>query len=109
DVSCAHLHCASVGILRCDGAAVSVDAGDGVFCSSVARRADSTGDRHQSWNLARLVDTSLRCAGGNYAWLKAFVHPWPLGSSLRADRPLHLGNYFGPISYDHVPARFVFL
>src|SRR5436853_388087 len=48
DVSCAHLHCASVGILRCDGAAVSVDAGDGVFCRSVARRADSTGDRHQS-------------------------------------------------------------
>src|SRR5256885_4210727 len=56
-----------------------------------------------------MVNTSLRCPSGNYAWLKALVHPRPLGGSLCADRHLHVRNYFGAISHDHISTRDIFI
>src|SRR5947209_5997094 len=56
-----------------------------------------------------MVDTSLRCAGGNYAWPKATLYPRPLGSALHFERCLHLSNYSGSISYDYFSTRVDFL
>src|SRR5260370_2142187 len=56
-----------------------------------------------------MVNTSLRSAGGNYAWLKAALYPRPLGSPLYFERHLHVSNYFGAISYDHISSRLGFL
>src|SRR5437762_9771073 len=52
-----------------------------------------------------MVDTPLRCARGNYAWLEAIIQSRPLGSALHHDRRLHLVDTFGAIFNDHVSAR----
>src|ERR1051325_8861618 len=52
-----------------------------------------------------MVNTSLRCARGNHAWLKAIVYSRPLGSALHHDRRLHVVNTPGPIFNDHISTR----
>src|SRR6202140_1272213 len=52
-----------------------------------------------------MVDTALRCAGGNHAWPKATVPPRPLGSALRSKRHLHLSDYSSAIFDDHISTR----
>src|SRR6266481_9656840 len=56
-----------------------------------------------------MVNTSLRSAGGNYAWLEAALYPRPLGSALHFERHLHVSNYIGAISHDHISSRLGFL
>src|SRR5947207_5479791 len=48
DVSRAHLYRGGAGILRRDGVAVSANAGAGVGCGNLTRRADGSGDRVES-------------------------------------------------------------